>query len=1334
MASRPSSFLEGVPLRALALPPAHGIVAKGLALGRGNPALEVVLAQSSAAPKPDDVRQLWRSRHAGRAAPVLVAVLHDTRATVCGPLGDPPQVYPTVDESQADRILREALNAPDRHAAIRLLRDVLQTVAGELPGIRNEGLLATHELRVGVKKRADYPAATENAKRILHRQDKDLLESLGYRIERLDNFTSLLRGNDQRRLALAVLLEPHEAPEVQSERFARLSPISYALSVADREGLPFVVVCQGPKIRLYPARVGIGVGQRSRTETFIEAYTTVLRDDDAGYLWMLFSAAALDRGGTLEQLLADSGRFAGDLAADLRERIYDKVIPRLAESMARARNLRRPGQKELRETYDMAMLALFRLLFIAYAEDKDLLPYRWNELYQRRSLKTKARELLEAKLHGVEFGDETTIWQEVQLLFNAVADGSSAWGVPAYNGGLFTADAHMSEAGAELAKTSLPDREFAPVLADLLLAPSPEGLGPIDFRSLGVREFGTVYEGLLESELALAEVDLTVDEQGHYRPAKRGEEPAVRKGQVYLHDRAGTRKATGSFFTKSFAVDYLLDRALEPALADHLERLDTTADESAAAEAFFDFRVADIAMGSGHFLVAAVDRIERGLAGYLARRNLSGVRSELTELRRAATAALGSLAEEIEIEDTQLLRRLVARRCIYGVDLNPIAAQLARLAIWVHTFVPGLPLSFLDHNLVVGNSLIGVADFEEVEQAIRNDDVPLFRADASVLLSAAAKPLHRLAKLADATLADVERAKKLIAELAQAVEPVKVLCDMVTAARFRREPLALDLRVLEQDLQSLFGSRELRRLKKDIDGLAPFHFPIAFPEVFLRLRPGFDVVLGNPPWEKVRTEEHEFWARHFPGLRGLKTADRDRTLASLKTDRPDLIALWDAERDATARLRDAVRELPGMDTGHPDLFRAFIWRFLTISAADKGRLGVVLPGDAFKIKGATRLREIMRRGATTIEIQLLTNKGEWVFNDVDERKLVCLFASARADRESTCAYRIFREVHGTGRWGNQTIEQSIVRPDEWLTQYSPSRVIPTLPSTRSVEIIDQMMHSPSLAAHPTLKLKRVYADFETTRDKVLYVAKKPEDGWPVYKGESFDIWNPDTGTYYAWTSGQVILPRLLDRRLRSPTYSAMPVRWLQSERTHPALHPRIAYRDVTNRTNTRTLIVTLIPPNVVTTQSAPWILWLDANHPAWHEAYLLGVMSTVIADWWIRRFVEGHVDEEAFNCFRVPDPSAETELHTRAATLAGRLGAIDKRFAVWAKAVGVEHGVQDEDEKNDQIAELDALVAHLYGLSEPQLTHIFETFHEGWDFTARLRAVQKHFKAWTKRR
>jgi hypothetical protein len=438
------------------------------------------------------------------------------------------------------------------------------------------------------------------------------------------------------------------------------------LAKADPENLDWVLVVQQDRLRLYPSKVDVGVGRRGRTETFVEVRTSLLGDEHISYLSMLFSADALRPGGTVHRLLEDSKRFAADLANKLRERIYKNVVPLLATGVVRARNLVSSSTEELDLTYRMALTVLFRLLFVAYAEDRDLLPYRQSEAYRNRSLKRKAQELAEHARKMTPVTPGASHWHEVDRLWVAIQRGDRELSVPAYDGGLFSRDASASKAGAALTAIDLPNEVFEPALKELLLT----DYEPVDFRSLGVREFGTIYEGLLQSELSVADIDLAVDAKGNYVPHRGLQTIEVPKGTIYIHDRSGSRKSSGSYFTKSFAVEHLLDRALEPALDDHLRRLDGLG-EADATEALFDFRVADIAMGSGHFLVAAIDRIERRIADYLNRRLLPGVQRELSRLREAAEKHLGAEAANVPIEDAQLLRRLIARRCIYGVDLSP---------------------------------------------------------------------------------------------------------------------------------------------------------------------------------------------------------------------------------------------------------------------------------------------------------------------------------------------------------------------------------------------------------------------------------------------------------------------------------------------------------------------------------------------------------------------------------------------------------------------------------------------------------------------------------------
>ena len=193
-------------------------------------------------------------------------------------------------------------------------------------------------------------------------------------------------------------------------------------------------------------------------------------------------------------------------------------------------------------------------------------------------------------------------------------------------------------------------------------------------------------------------------------------------------------------------------------------------------------------MGSGHFLISAIDRIEKRMVGWLAKRQLAGVRRELSDLRVAANKELREAAGIVDIEDGPLLRRLIARRCVYGVDLNPLSVQLARLSVWIHTFVPGLPLSFLDHNLIQGNALIGVGTINELRATVQKRSLPIFAIDAERLLGAADKPLRRLANLNDATVTDIAAAREAAYEARHSLRDTQALFDLVTALHISDDP------------------------------------------------------------------------------------------------------------------------------------------------------------------------------------------------------------------------------------------------------------------------------------------------------------------------------------------------------------------------------------------------------------------------------------------------------------------------------------------------------------------------------------------------------------------
>ena len=221
--------------------------------------------------------------------------------------------------------------------------------------------------------------SAQKARRALAARGHELMRTLGYEVQPLAGPVSVLLAGP-RKIGIAAFLDRTESPDLVSTRFSGVSSASYALSRAGDEGLNWVIVAAGEMLRLYPVRPGIGVRRRGRTETFVELHEGLLPDLQAALLWDLFPAEALSPLGALETLLDESARYGSNLGTRLSERIYEYVIPSLALTLAKAQKLNAPTQQQLADTYQMALTVLFRLLFVAYAEDRDLLPYKTNDL------------------------------------------------------------------------------------------------------------------------------------------------------------------------------------------------------------------------------------------------------------------------------------------------------------------------------------------------------------------------------------------------------------------------------------------------------------------------------------------------------------------------------------------------------------------------------------------------------------------------------------------------------------------------------------------------------------------------------------------------------------------------------------------------------------------------------------------------------------------------------------------------------------------------------------------------------------------------------------------
>ena len=330
------------------------------------------------------------------------------------------------------------------------------------------------------------------------------------------------------------------------------------------------------------------------------------------------------------------------------------------------------------------------------------------------------------------------------------------------------------------------------------------------------------------------------------------------------------------FYTRHEFVDHLLNHSLLPALDDHLAEIRKVADRNPneAAQRLFDFSVMDPAMGSAHFLTAALDMMADRIEIFLAEvGGLPGIARQLSELSQDN----GAISQQPE--DGDLLRRLILKRCIYGVDLSPMAVEVANVTLWLASFVPGLALSYLGSNLKCGDALTGVAD----PSVVGASDSPMFTGqNVRNAMEQAARLQREQAAIPDRTPEEVKRSEELGARRDEATAGLRSAFDLWTA-----EPLGLDgaRHTLETHADSIIESGK-QSAAEVTDAIAEashiasqyrfFHWPLEFPNVFHRERAGFDVVVGNPPWNKVKFEMPSFLALHDPGIRGLRSGlERD---------------------------------------------------------------------------------------------------------------------------------------------------------------------------------------------------------------------------------------------------------------------------------------------------------------------------------------------------------------------------------------------------------------------------------------------------------------------------
>ncbi len=1280
-------------------------------LGKGRSALEVVVTRHEDRPRKDYLQSVYSDRRDGRVNPILVVALHDGVATICGPTGEDPPVYREVRPSQAENVCRAALEKPDRLSAQKFLTAKLPQLDDSLPGVRNQGLLSTHELRAGVPERDDWDQATENAKSAVPESSQKLVESLGYGRELLTDHSWILKdGTDGHDRAVAVFLEEGTSFDRAQEQFTGKSPVAYALNEADKKNLDYVIANRGGTLRLYTTNPEAGFGSRGKTDTYVEIDTDLLPEENAGYLWLLFSAEALRSDGTLHDIMERSKDYAADLGARLRERIYDDVVPNLAEAIARARDIDSPTKEELDETYQMTLVLLYRLLFIAYAEDERFLPLRRNDRYDERSLKRKAHRLHELVQENGEFDEGfTDHWQDVMRLSRSIHDGHNELGLPAYDGRLLSEDPEVSEAGARLSEIDLTNDEFGPALVSLLIDETDEGYeGPVDFRNIGVREFGVIYEGLLESELSVADRPLGIekdDDDEKYVPVEAGSEHVeIEEGEVYLHGQSGERKATGSYYTKTRFVEHLLDYSLEPALDDHIERIERIRDEegdTAAAEVFFDLRVADIAMGSGHFLVGAVDRIESRLYSWLTENSLPQVEEELDNLQDAAEEAFKHTDYTPTIERGQLLRRQVARRCIYGVDLNPLATELARLSLWVHTFVPGLPLTFLDYNLVTGDSLAGIGTLEEAENLLglgnQGDQMSFgFLTENQEVMEEIQNEINQLGRVADTSAQEVHEARHTREEIEDKLEGVRARLDILDASRLTDD---IDGKAASQTDLDPTEHPSYDRSQEVLDPFSTFHFPVAFPEVFLK-KGGFDAIIGNPPWDKVRFEPQQFWVTRDPGLNALPKSKRDDRREELRKQYPRQAQKEKREKQRREQYQDYVgHAYKDQSYGHHDYAKLFVERADDL-LQEEGNLGYVLPRQSLVLSGWGKLRRRLLDKSRVTVLQA-RNSGGWIFEKLESRYMIVMITSSpTADEEET---HVWPAIEKESAIQEISLSDTIRLSHDDLASLTTEKrmVIPWFNRDGARDIFLKMKSRARLSEKGGWITGTHDArwDFRSSGPHSHLSNGEPFSGcWRVFMTRHIKQFSIDESREF--------------RRFVDPAELASEDNDLDRREGSVRLdegHPAVVFRHVSRNDDTRTIIATLLPEQeyVYCKGYVHSIAHAQQTKPVELLA-LVGYLNSFTCDWWARRIVDRHVSSPVIN--NLPIPEWEEDEVQRVGKLAAELirrGGLQTLPGGYSVPVGGNASTLEEHEIRTRI---EKIVADGFSLREEHYDTVLADF------------------------
>ena len=994
------------------------------------------------------------------------------------------------------------------------------------------------------------------------------------------------------------------------------------------------------------------------------------------------------RPGTFHQRAIDECRyFEAKVAEDISQLVFGSVFPGLAAAIAEC-----APEAPLDEIREAALILLYRLLFIHYAEDRGLLPVK-DRRYRKWAIRLQVREDIgELKDCGEKFSTTSTrYWNYIDDLSRLIDAGDRFLGLPPYDGGLFN-----QQRVPLLAKVRLCDAALADAIDALSFQRSPRKPRKyINYSKLSVQQLGSIYERLIEHEL-------------------------VRNGpKIEVRPNIFARRASGSYYTSDDLVGLIVDETLGPLVRARLDAFDRAVAEAEAretsapgkmgdlerwdpAECILKLKVCDPAMGSGHFLVRVVDYLtdrviaamadaEAAVHGYT-----SPLAARIQDIRTTIqmnAKKYGWVTNQAKLDDYHIVRRIVLKRCIYGVDKNPMAVELAKVALWLHTFTVGAPLNFLDHHLRCGDSLFGSWVRSGIDKAKERADPMFFLGEPIQRAAQAQEAIAVIEGVSDAEIAEADRSAATYADVAERTAPLHAFLSLVHAfdwlnvqSREDRDAVnAYFLGACGNPIDIAMGKSQVTPNGPESERLAELlqesfqlvaeerflHWQVAFPGVWKdweseELHGGFDAIVGNPPWERMKLQQVEWFASRRPAISmASRAADRKRMIADLEKDGDPL---WEDYAAARARAKAAMRmarrgEFPLLGRGDINLYSLFVERSMSLLNPD-GVLGLLTPsGIAGDLTAAAFFRSVSSEGRLRALYDFENRRMDYglppFFPDVHRSFKFCVFVASKSrppvsfeavggalppEAPARCAF-FLQGVEG------------IRDPDRWFpmaanqfARINPNTgTAPILRSRGAAELTDSIYkRAPVLVDRSGADVARAWPVtyrrmFDMTNDSKLFRTRREleerEGAWPAEnnrygsaKGEWVPLYEGKMVQAYDHRAASIVVnpdnqhrPALpcaatLEQH-RDPSWLPRPRYWvLASTANGEDERFSLVFKAVTSPTNMRSLIAALVPRSG-RGNSLPDIL-IDGN-TASDAALLLANLNAILFDFVARQKIQG---------------------------------------------------------------------------------------------------------------